>query len=84
MEHHVVVEIHQSCPGMLLHSVPHLLLVYPEGHGLRIVKSETDMEISPGAHNEEELWSARVKFTKRAVAVQELVGQVFYCPVRNR
>ena len=61
---------------MLLHSVTHLLLTDPEVHRLRLVKSEAEMEICPGAHNEEELGSARVEFTKRTVTVQELAGQI--------
>ena len=63
---------------MLLHSVSHLLLTDPEVHRLRIVKSEAEMEICPGAHNEEELGSARVELTERAVSVQKLVDQMFY------
>ena len=42
------------------------------------MNSKTEMEICPGAHNEEELGSARVELTERAVSVQKLVDQMFY------
>ena len=69
---------------MLLHSVSHLLLTDPEVNWFWFVKSEAEMEIGPGANNEEELGSAGVKFTKRTVTVQELAGQILECSMRNR
>lgn len=45
------------------------------------METETQVEVGSRVHNEEKLRSTRVELAEGTVSIQELAGQVFYCPM---